>query len=143
MIVLQSLSKPIQTALLTSTDMAAKGIRFLRRQYGAVPGDQEFSSYTAMYGATIGMEEGLTSYLVRCQEMYSQIPTSASGVSNTSKETFHTILIKGLKTRPEFAEFVQSYRTLHITDFLGLSSALMQYAQVTSLPESSITGGTT
>eukprot|EP00798_Chlamydomonas_sp_ICE-L_P021886 gene21886-28924_t len=48
MIVLHSLSKPIQTALLTSTDMATKGIRFLRRQYGAVPGDQEFSSFTAM-----------------------------------------------------------------------------------------------
>eukprot|EP00798_Chlamydomonas_sp_ICE-L_P017690 gene17690-24045_t len=46
-----------------------------------------------------------------------------------SKETFHTILIKGLKTRPEFAGFVQSYHTLNITDFLGLSSALMQYAQ--------------
>ena len=59
-----------------------------------------------------------------------------------SKETFHAILIKGLRTRPEFAGFVQSYQTLNITDFLGLSSALMQYAQVTSLPESSITGGT-
>eukprot|EP00798_Chlamydomonas_sp_ICE-L_P015683 gene15683-21789_t len=95
-----------------------------------------------MYGATIGIEEGLTSYLVRCQELYSQIPTSAAGVSNMSKETFHAILIKGLRTRPEFAGFVQSYQTLNITDFLGLSSALMQYAQVTSLPESSITGGT-
>eukprot|EP00798_Chlamydomonas_sp_ICE-L_P021885 gene21885-28923_t len=58
-----------------------------------------------------------------------------------SKETFHTILIKGLKTRPEFNGFVQSYHTLNIVDFLVLSSALMQYAaQVTSLPESSITG---
>eukprot|EP00798_Chlamydomonas_sp_ICE-L_P011244 gene11244-18869_t len=55
------------TALLTTTDMATKGIRFLRRQYGAVAGDQEFASFTALYGATIGMEEGLTSYLVRCQ----------------------------------------------------------------------------
>eukprot|EP00798_Chlamydomonas_sp_ICE-L_P026760 gene26760-4337_t len=53
MIVLQSLSKPIQTALLTSTDMAAKGIRFLRRQYGAVAGDQEYSSFTAMQYAQV------------------------------------------------------------------------------------------
>eukprot|EP00798_Chlamydomonas_sp_ICE-L_P009216 gene9216-16360_t len=53
--------------------MATKGIRFLRRQYGAVAGDHEFSSFTAMHGTTIGIEEGLTSYLVRCQEMYSQI----------------------------------------------------------------------
>eukprot|EP00798_Chlamydomonas_sp_ICE-L_P021994 gene21994-29052_t len=59
-----------------------------------------------------------------------------------SKETFHTILIKGLKTRPEFAGFVQSYHILNITDLLGLSSALVQYAQVTSLPDSSISGGT-
>eukprot|EP00798_Chlamydomonas_sp_ICE-L_P029162 gene29162-32384_t len=104
---------------------------------------EEFSSFTAMYGVTIGVEEGLTPYLVRYQELYSQIPTSAGGVSNMSKETFHTILIKCLKPRPEFAGFVQSYHTLNITDFLGLSSALMQYTQVTSLPESSITGGPT
>eukprot|EP00798_Chlamydomonas_sp_ICE-L_P007172 gene7172-278_t len=46
--VLQSLPKPIQTALLTSTDdMATKGIRFLRRQYGPVAGDQGFSTSTA------------------------------------------------------------------------------------------------
>jgi len=95
-----------------------------------------------MYGVTIGVEEGLTSYLVRYQELYSQIPTSAGGVSNMSKETVHTSLIKGLKTRPEFAGFVQSYHTVNITDCLGLSSALMQYVQVTSLPESSITGST-
>eukprot|EP00798_Chlamydomonas_sp_ICE-L_P032147 gene32147-16677_t len=95
-----------------------------------------------MYGVTIGVEEGLTSYLVRCQELYSQIPASAGGVSNMSKETVHTSLIKGLKTRPEFARFVQSYHTVNITDCLGLSSALMQYVQVTSLPESSITGST-
>eukprot|EP00798_Chlamydomonas_sp_ICE-L_P004327 gene4327-biopygen22052 len=60
--------------------------------------------------------------------MYAQIPTSAVGVSNMSRETFHTILIKSLKPRPEFAGFVQSYHTLHITDFLGLSAALMQGA---------------
>eukprot|EP00798_Chlamydomonas_sp_ICE-L_P021884 gene21884-28922_t len=40
--------------------MATKGIRFLRHQYGSVPGDQEFSSFTAMYGVIIGAEEGLT-----------------------------------------------------------------------------------
>eukprot|EP00798_Chlamydomonas_sp_ICE-L_P001182 gene1182-32520_t len=86
-----------------------------------------------MYGVIIGAEEGLTSYLVRCQELYSQIPTTAGGVSTLSKDTFHTILIKGLNPRPEFAGFVQSYHTLHITDFLGLSSALMQYAQDVSV----------
>eukprot|EP00798_Chlamydomonas_sp_ICE-L_P025814 gene25814-11489_t len=42
MIVIQSLSKPIQTALLTTTEMANKAIRFLKRLYGAVAGDVEF-----------------------------------------------------------------------------------------------------
>eukprot|EP00798_Chlamydomonas_sp_ICE-L_P025813 gene25813-11488_t len=35
--------------------------------------------------------------------MYSQIPTGADGVPHMSQETFHTILIKGLKPRPEFS----------------------------------------
>eukprot|EP00798_Chlamydomonas_sp_ICE-L_P002353 gene2353-8660_t len=63
MIVLLSLSKPIQTALLRSTDMATKGIRFLRRQYGAVTGDQEFSSFTAMYdGLPLAFDDVLTQH---------------------------------------------------------------------------------
>eukprot|EP00798_Chlamydomonas_sp_ICE-L_P018808 gene18809-25353_t len=87
------MNKPQATALLTTTDMATKAIRFLKRQYGHV----EFSSFQAMYSTVIGMEEGRTAYLVRCQEMYSQIPTGADALMQYAQvASLHESCISGV-----------------------------------------------
>eukprot|EP00798_Chlamydomonas_sp_ICE-L_P026338 gene26338-17435_t len=112
------------------------------QQYETVPGDIEFTSFQAMYNTVMGMDEPLTAYLIRCQELFAQIPMN-NGFSNMSQATFHKIVVKGLLHRTEFAGFINSFHYSHFNDFLALSAALMHYTQVTDMTIASINGSST
>eukprot|EP00798_Chlamydomonas_sp_ICE-L_P017542 gene17542-23863_t len=128
MIIMSSLSTNIQRALAARTDVAAEAMRNLMQQYGVVAGVMEFASFQAIYSTVIGMDEALTAYLIRCQDMYAQIPVN-NGVSNMSQATFHKVAVKGLLPRTEFAGFINSYHNSHFPDFLTLSTTLMHFSQ--------------
>eukprot|EP00798_Chlamydomonas_sp_ICE-L_P003676 gene3676-biopygen21418 len=136
-LILDSLSEPIQQAVMAQTDMASwppklsdiwqlSMLRMLEPYL-------EMGSIKALYTLTMTSTEPLQMYLSRAADLYSQIPT-IQGVSTTSMATYLNIVVQGLKPRSEYDGFRQSFYNAVCPDFASFQLRITQYNMVMDIP---------